>query len=640
MNVVALDRRSSDRLVSRAPRAKRPKVLRRLITLPGTSAMRRPDLEPTHLVSDKPYQPIEIRDAPLGSRWDPFIVAGAFFGFTMRYLWRKMIRRSDPAVTGRDLRAVFERLGGMWMKVGQLMSLRRDVLHEAICDELAHLQHRAHGFSPEIAIAVIERELGMPIERAFAAFDPQPFAAASLSQVHAARLRNDKMDVVVKVLRPGVRQKFERDLRILRFIAMRLNRIPSLSQFRLRDALGEFEQIFREETDYRYEISNMRAMRETTRGHKIYIPKVFHKISTQDVIIMERVSGVLMSDFIRISRSDPGQVMRWLEVNNISTRRVGKRLLISFMRQLFENNLFHADLHPGNIILLRNSRVALIDMGSVGSLDREFLTMYRGVQRALAERDFGRAADLQLRLCASLPSRNLHELRMELARCLRIWSGRTRVKHLPFHDRSVNTGAAEVSRILHRYGAQQTWEFLKIARTLSTLDASLQHLHDDLDYIKILQGYFAVSARRGVLKAMRFSNIAQGLARVSTTLEEYHLMMGPVMRASAFSFQSTISKASRIFALLVRLGMVGLTIGGAVLAYRWSMEYHPDVHDRVNNSVFDAIVAAMPNVMGTPDTIAEELWILGIILSLSVIVVLRRILKELLQAEPESTRGR
>lgn len=639
MNVIALDRRASGRLIARGRTVTpRPEVLRRLITLPGTSRMRKPELEPTRLISGKPHHVIEIVDSPLGSRWDAFIVLFAFIGFFFRTTWRKITRRADPVVTGRDLRAVFERLGGMWMKVGQLMSLRRDVLPEAMCDELANLQHRAHGFSPDIAMKVIERELGMPIERAFSAFDPHPFAAASLSQVHLARLRNSQIDVVVKVLRPGVREKFERDLRILRFIATRLNRIPSLRQFRLRDALGEFEQIFREETDYRYEISNMRAMRKSTKGHKLYIPKVFADISTQNMIIMERVSGVLMSDYIRIRREEPERVREWLRANNIDSRLVGQRLLISFMRQLFENNLFHADLHPGNIILLRDSRIALIDMGSVGSLDREFLTLYRGVQRALAERDYGRAADLQLRLCAQLPSRNLQELRMELARTLRIWSDRTRVKHLPFHDRSVNTGAAEVSRILYRFGAQQTWEFLKIARTLSTLDASLQHLHEDLDYIKILQNYFRKAAARGMKKAMSLSNLAQGISYVGATLEEYHLMMGPVLRASAFSFEATISKASRVFALVVRMGLLGIAVVMAGLGYRYVMENHPAIHAEVQVSFLDKLVTASPNLLGSPNSMEEELWAFGIIASILTLLVLRRILGELTRTEGRNGR--
>ena len=228
---------------------------------------------------------------------------------------------------------------------------------------------------------------------------------------------------------------------------------------------------------------------------------------------------------------------------------------------------------------------------------------------------------------------------MELARCLRIWSDRTRVKHLPFHDRSVNTGAAEVSRILYRFGAQQTWEFLKIARTLSTLDASLQHLHEDLDYIQILQNYFRKAAGRGMKKAMSLSNMAQGLSYIGATLQEYHLMMGPVLRASAFSFEATMSKASRVFALVMRVGLVGMAIGTAVLAYRYVMAYHPAIHAGVKNSFMDSLVTASPNLIGSPDSIEEELWLFGIIVAGIILLVMRRILKELTRADGRNGRA-
>ncbi|MGE0225143.1 MAG: ABC1 kinase family protein [Acetobacteraceae bacterium] len=630
MNVIALDHHAIGKK-AQASGSERPSVFRRVVRLPGASRMRRPGLEPTRLLSGKPHKPIEIIDAPVGHRWPALAVLAAFSGFLLRMLWRKIRLRSSSIETGRDLRAVFERLGGMWMKVGQLMSLRRDVLPEEICDELAQLQHRAQGFPPDIAIAVIERALGRPIDEVFSSFDPQPFAAASLSQVHAARLRGSGDDVVVKVLRPGVREKFARDMRILRFIAMRLNSSPRLRQFRLRDALGEFEQIFLEETDYRYEISNMREMRRTTRGHGIYIPKVYQRISTENVIVMEYVSGVLMSDLIRIRNEDPDRVDRWLAANNVSTRRVGKRLLISFMRQLFETNLFHADLHPGNIILLRDSRVALIDMGSIGTLDREFLTLYRGIQRALAEKDYGKAADLQLRLCAQLPSRDLPELRRDLARCLRVWSGRTRVKHLPFHERSVNAGSAEVSRILYRYGAQQTWEFLRIARTLSTLDASLQYLYRDLDYISILNNYFKTAAQRAVGQALRPTNLARAFGSVAATIDEYHLMMGPVMRASAFSFEATISKASRVFALVVRMALGVAALVAAGLVYRYSMQHLPRVHGELRIDPIDRMVRILPDM-------DVAWWAVVIVGALITVLALRVLLRELLRPDPRSAR--
>lgn len=590
VNVVALDQRTSARLLSLQPRKVRPKVIRRIVTLPGASRMRRPELEPTPLGTSSELKHIEIFEGAFSTRSDVLAVVLAFVGLYFRLAWLRLKREGSPTRTGQELRAVFERLGGFWMKVGQLMSLRRDVLQADICDQLSQLQHRAIGFSPEESMRIVERELGAPIDDVFVQFDAIPFAAASLSQVHAARLRKGNKDVVVKVLRPGVREKFERDMGSLRFLARVFGVFPRFRRMRMQDALRELDEILKEETDYRYEISNMREMRLRMRGHKIYIPYVHRKLSTANIIVMERITGVLMSDFIRIRNEDPARVESWLKANNIVPKRVGSRLLISFMRQLFENNLFHADLHPGNIILLRNSRIALIDLGSVGSLDHEFLTLYRGLQRALATNDYGKAVDLQLRLCAQLPSRNLAEMRAELIRCVRRWSVKTKIAHLPFHERSVNNGAAEVSHILHRYGAQQTWEFLKIARTLSTLDGSLAYLHRDLNYIKILQKYFGQASQRAVLQAMRPSNLTRAFGQMVATIEEYHLMLGPSLRSSAFNFEATVSKVSRVFATIMKVMSFVLLVALAAGIYRFTL-FNSGNH----YTILDTIVDDLPD---------------------------------------------
>lgn len=599
-------------------------VVRRVVVLPGMSNNKQPGRPPTPLRMHKQRKAIEIVAAPPGTRWDAWTVTWAFTGLFARLFWHKIRGVSTPQRVGQEVRQVFERLGGLWMKVGQLMSLRRDVLPTALCDELAQLQHRAIGFPSEIAIQAIERQLDAPLHEIFSEFDPHPFAAASLSQVHTARLKEGGHDVVVKVLRPGIRRKFNRDMGILRFIASRLNSFPQLRKLRLKDAITEFEQIFFEESDYRYEAANMKSLRKLTRGHKIYIPKVYEKYSTSSVIVMERIFGVLMSDYIKVEAEDPELVHRWLKVNNINKKRVGTRLLISFMRQLFENNLFHADLHPGNIILLRDSRVALIDLGSVGSLDREFLILYRGFQRALAEQDYGKAADIQLRLCAHLPSSHLPELRQELARTLRIWSGKTKIRTLSFKERSVNTGATVVSRILTRYGAQQTWEFLKIARTLSTLDASLQYLHPELDYIQVLRVHFAKTSRRTLLTALKPGNMAAQLGRLIATVDEYHLLLAPTFRASAFTFDTTISKISKIFALITKITGFTLFVITTAFIYKFVRD-HVLTHPKLAAlAPVDHILQFFPDFSIGWDEVIMVLSVAGLIGARKIFKELRR----------------
>ena len=586
-------------------------MIRRVIRLGGARSRDRGDDAPTPLEPHSPRPPIEIRADADETRFELLRVVKTFVSLFLRLKWMKLRGRDDPRRSGEEIRGAFEQLGGLWMKVGQLMSLRRDVLPPALCDELAHLQHRAIGFPPEVARRVIETELGASVDDIFSEFDPLPFAAASLSQVHAARLTNGR-EVVVKVLRPGIRKKFERDLAVLRYLANCLDRLPRLRILRLRDAVVELEQIFLEETDYRYEAANAKQLRKNINGRKIKIPKVYGRYTTANVIVLERIHGVLMSDLIRVREKDPERVRAWLAENGIDRKRVGTRLLISFMRQLFQDNFFHADLHPGNIILLRDSRIALIDLGSIGSLDREFLTLYRGLQRALAEQDFGKAADLQLRLCVELPSRGIHELRSEIARCLRLWSNKAKIESLSFQERSINTGAADIGRILSRRGAQQTWEFLKIARTLSTLDASLEYLHVEMNYIAVLQKHFASASKKMLSKGVKPANLARFIGGMAASAEEYYLFMAPTLRENAFTINASLSKASRILGTVTNIFSALFFLAVIVLLYKHFVDHLVDELQVVRVTVLHELSSLLPRLSFEMSILVTALAVLGL----------------------------
>ena len=172
--------------------------------------------------------------------------------------------------------------------------------------------------------------------------------------------------------------------------------IAKLSQWsiqphmRWQDMLWEVEQLMAEELDYNYEIANIRRMKKVLSRHNIYVPKVFSHYCSERVLVMEFIHGVVMADYLKVAASDPLRLKAWCEENNVEPRRLGKRLFFSNLRQLFEDNLFHGDLHPGNIVLLRDSRIAFIDLGSIGFSDRDFLEKY-----ALYFRGHDRPAILQ-----------------------------------------------------------------------------------------------------------------------------------------------------------------------------------------------------------------------------------------------------
>src|SRR3546814_179238 len=265
----------------------------------------------------------------------------------------------------------------MWIKIGQLLSLRTDVFSEAVCRELSRLQYQVIGFPLSEVEEALATEYGADVDDIFQYFSAEPIAAASISQVHLALLREPNVLVAVKVRRPRAEIAFIRDLRHLKWI-IRIIEFLGLGQYlHLRDALWELEQMVKEELDFRYEAANTRRMRKLLKRHDIYVPRVFQDISTSRILVTEFIDGVLVSDYIRVSQQDPERIRRWCLANNVDPKKVGKRLFQSAMRQIFEDNLFHADIHPGNIMLLRDSRLVQIDFGTIGYCERNFLANYK-----------------------------------------------------------------------------------------------------------------------------------------------------------------------------------------------------------------------------------------------------------------------
>ncbi len=352
---------------------------------------------PTQLLSDPSLRKSSVRidlRVPTLYRRLHFLKNLFLWGLNISKLWirRKWNNKSHAVIT----RELFESLGYLWIKVGQLLSLRTDIFSSEFCQELSRLQHDAVGFPPEVSRDIVERELGCPIESVFGEFENIPFAAASMSQVHLGRLHNETSFVVVKVMRPDTETIFAMDMAIVNHVFSLISRFAFFSKFKLGGLGWELDQIRIEETDYRYELSNLERMRPNLRKHNVYAPKSYPDYCTRYVLVTEFVDGVLMSEYIRTMEINPERVTAWNNANNIDPTAVANKIYKSFMRQLFEENIYHGDLHPGNIMLLKNSKFALIDFGTVGVAEGAMWRKYLFFMKAIADGDFGKAATKSL----------------------------------------------------------------------------------------------------------------------------------------------------------------------------------------------------------------------------------------------------
>jgi ubiquinone biosynthesis protein len=283
---------------------------------------------------------------------------------------------SARAQLGRALRETLEAGGVTFVKMGQLLSTRTDALPAEVSVELAQLQEGAAPVPWERIRSVLQEELAAPPEEVFAEIDPVPLAAASIGQVHAARLTCGQ-EVVVKVQRPGIRPAVERDLDIAVRLAARLERTTSwgrsMGALALAEGLGA---AIREELDFRVEADNIATVaRALPDGSGVRLPMPHHALSTDRVLVMDRLRGVPIS-----------QAAPLLDTLGIDRSAVARALLETLLRQILVEGVFHADPHAGNIFVLEDGSIGLLDLGSVGRLDA---SLRAGLERLLLGFDKG-----------------------------------------------------------------------------------------------------------------------------------------------------------------------------------------------------------------------------------------------------------
>ncbi len=303
------------------------------------------------------------------------------------------VGRRFTAPRGQRLREALERLGPIFVKFGQVLSTRRDLLPTDIADELARLQDRVPPFSSDVAIATIERAFGKPVDTLFTHFERVPVASASIAQVHYATLKDRQgrlREVAVKVLRPGMLTAIEKDLRLLRMMAAWVERLSADGKrLKPREVVAEFDKYLHDELDLVREASSAAQLRRNMEGlNLVLIPEMLWDYCTSDVIVMERMNGVPI-----------GQVARLREAG-VDFKKLARDGVTIFFTQVFRDGFFHGDMHPGNIQVSLEpatfGRYISLDFGIVGTLtevDKEYLAQNF---TAFFRRDYKRVAELHI----------------------------------------------------------------------------------------------------------------------------------------------------------------------------------------------------------------------------------------------------
>lgn len=294
------------------------------------------------------------------------------------------IKKQDPQAR---LRLALEHLGPIFVKFGQLLATRRDLLPHALADDLTHLQEAVTPFSG--AQQLVEETLGGPVGHFFKTFDPNPLAAASVAQVHAATLE-DGQAVVVKVLRPGITQQVDRDLRLLHWLAKQVTAwIPELRRFHLNHVVNQYDEIIHNELDLRLEAKNGQQFAANfADSNLLYVPKVYPEFTHSNLLVLERVYGIPIDQVDR------------LQAKGVDLKKLSEVGVEIFFSQVFRDNFFHADMHPGNIHVdisdPENPKYISLDCAIVGTLDERDQLLLGRKLLSLLRQDFLGVAQLMV----------------------------------------------------------------------------------------------------------------------------------------------------------------------------------------------------------------------------------------------------
>lgn len=298
-------------------------------------------------------------------------------------------RRHRPLTRGEALRNSLEALGPIFVKFGQALSTRPDILPPDIAQELTKLQDQVRPFASDVAIKIVESALKRPTHELFASFDPQPLASASMAQVHAATLHTGEM-VVVKILRPNMRKIIEQDLSILQTIASLAERYwPECKRLKPKEIVTEFEHSLIEELDLQREAANGSQLRRNFQNSPLlYIPVIYWDYTCENVLVMERISGIPVADIAQLKQ------------HNIDIKKLAERGLEIFFLQVFRDCFFHADMHPGNIFVCPNHpddpQYICIDYGIIGTLNEHDKRYIAENLMAFFNQDYRRVATLHV----------------------------------------------------------------------------------------------------------------------------------------------------------------------------------------------------------------------------------------------------
>ncbi len=395
---------------------------------------------------------------------------------------------------GERLRMALQDLGPVYVKFGQILSTRRDLLPLDIADELALLQDHVPPFPGEQARDIIEEALGEPVDTIFASFDTHPLASASIAQVHPATL-HDGREAVVKVVRPGIEKQLRKDIDLLKAIAKLAEKfMQGGARIQPLEVVREFESVVFDELDMQREAANASMLRRNFQGSKdLYIPEVYWEWCKRRVMVMERVSGLPVGD------------IEGLREHGVNLKKLARRGIRVFYTQVFRDNLFHADMHPGNILVDASNpdepTFIAMDFGIVASLSTKDLYYIAENFKALFNQNYRRVAALHIDAGWVPEDTRLDELEAAVRTV-----GEPNFTR-PLNEVSFGKLLFDLFQVAHRFHLTLQPQLLMLQKTLLNIEGLGRQLDPELDIWSVAKPELETILR----EKHNFENVSQEL---------------------------------------------------------------------------------------------------------------------------------
>ncbi len=487
-------------------------------------------------------------------------------------LWLKPVRallrlgRTSDASRGVRLREALEGLGPIFVKFGQVLSTRRDLLPTDIADELAKLQDRVPPFDSRIAVATIEKAFGKSVREVFDHFDDTPVASASIAQVHFAVLKtkNDALrEVAVKVLRPNMQSVIEKDMALLRTLAGWVERWSADGK-RLKplEVVAEFDKYLHDELDLVREAANAAQLRRNMGPLELLrIPEMFWDWCAQDVIVMERMKGVPI-----------GQTERLREAG-VDLKKLARDGIVIFFNQVFRDGFFHADMHPGNIMVTVDApkdsplfgRYIALDFGIVGTLtahDKDYLAQNFA---AFFRRDYKRVAELHIESGWVPASTRVDELESAVRSCCEPYFDK------PLKEISLGMVLMRLFQASRRFSVEIQPQLVLLQKTLLNVEGLGRELDPDLDLWATAKPFLETWMREQIGPEKLREALAAQAPRYAQLIPELPQLLHQFLRerqGQGAAMQQLIEETQRTQVLIQRIVWVGVgfALGVGLLA--------------------------------------------------------------------------